>query len=386
MPTPEPQAAPFIFESAIDRVGTKVRRCLEAYPDQVPLFTAGGRWRLTGVSEGGWHAGCLIGMLWDLYELTENGWWRERAEHYCRLVDAASIEFSRPGNGFVYFNGHKRWYDVTRSDGSVDASIRDRLVGVGRAQADLFRSSTNCLVSRESGCELTIERILDIPLMLFVAGETSDHELLDLAARHCAATRKYLVRGDGSVASAVRMDLSTGECGTPMARAGYRAHSTSACDQGWAILGFATAGRMLGFEPWLQTARQASQYAIERLSGNPIPPWDLDAPADPPAPRDAAAAAVVAAALFELADAEQTVGPDQARIRRHLQESALRILETLCSPDYLAGADETWEGVLKHGIGSLPAGWAVDEAVIWGEAMFVRALRHATRLLRHSRP
>lgn len=222
--------------------------------------------------------------------------------------------------------------------------------------------------------------------MLHVGDETQDHELLDLAARHCAATRKYLVRGDGSVASAVRMDSATGEYGTPLARAGYRPHSTWACGQGWAILGFATAGRMLGFEPWLQTARQASQYVMERLSENPIPPWDFDAPSDPPPQRDSAAGAVLAEALFELADAEQTVGPDQARLRRHFQESALRTLETLCGPEYLAGADEAWDGLLKHGIGSLPAGWAVDESVIWGDASLVRALHRAARLLRHSRP
>ena len=68
--------------------------------------------------------------------------------------------------------------------------------------------------------------------------------------------------------------------------------------------------------------------------------------------------------------------------RRWYQATALRILEALCQPEYLAGADSSWEGVLKHGVGHLPAGWAVDESVTWGDAFFVQALRQALRVLR----
>jgi unsaturated chondroitin disaccharide hydrolase len=139
---------------------------------------------------------------------------------------------------------------------------------------------------------------------------------------------------------------------------------------------------MMEFEPWLETARRSANYLMERLSGNPIPPWDFESPAELAGIRDSAAAAVAAVSLFELADAEHRVGTEQAQHRRLLQDTAMRILGALCEREYLAVDEPEWEGILKHAVGSVPADWAVDESVIWGDAFFVEGLHRAIGLLK----
>lgn len=332
--------------------------------------------------------------MWDLYDATRASYWRERGEHFCRLIDATWPQANGPGGGFAcYFGGLHRWYETTLREGTPDDLLRDRLIQVGRCQADGLGRLTAPRIAQtapdRAACDqdlppvLGIERVLDVPVVLFAASETQDAELFDTAARACALIRRHLIRGDGSVLSGVRM-VGPGRCGAPVARAAFREDSTHACGQAWATLGFATAGRLMGFEPWLQTARQAAQFMVERLSGDPVPPWDFDAPGDASPERDSAAAAVAATALLELADAEQTVGPEQARDRRRLQEIALRTLAALCGPEYLAAVDSPEDGILRHGIGNRPAGWAVDQPVIWGDAFLVRSLCRAIRLLTHS--
>ncbi|MBI4579469.1 MAG: glycoside hydrolase family 88 protein [Planctomycetes bacterium] len=370
------------FEAALSWADAQVRRTIERYPDQLPVVTENGRWRPQTTSPLDPAAACWPGMMWVLAEATEEVYWREQAERYSRLIESHWDDVSRPGTGFaLYFGGHRRWHEATVREGVPEPMVLEFLIRAGAATAARFQPG-GYLSSARGADSLTLESLLDVPLMLLAANETQDQQLVEQAARHCATVRRCLVRGDGSVATEAQMDPATGECRRWVTNVGYRGDTCWARGLAWAVLGFATAGRMLDFEPWIETARRSGQYLIEKLSLRPVPPWDFEAPADPPAPRDSSAAAVAAAALFALADAEHRVGQEQAHQRRHLQEVALAVLDTLCEPECLASEDAAWEALLKHGIGNLPAGWAVDESVVWGDAFFVEALHHAVRLLR----
>jgi unsaturated chondroitin disaccharide hydrolase len=226
---------------------------------------------------------------------------------------------------------------------------------------------------------------MNVPLILYAADLCGDDDLLGIGSRHVATARRHLVRGDGSTVAGACLDTQTGECLRQSGDPGCRGDSCWARGQAWALYGFATCGRLLDFAPWLDTARQCAGYLIERLSGDPIPQWDLDAVPGTDQPRDSSAAAIAAAGLLELASAEQTVGTEQARQRRYLQDAAVRILTALCDPAYLAIDDPAWEGTLKQGVGDLQKGLAVGESLIWGDFFFLDALQRARRLLRAKR-
>jgi unsaturated chondroitin disaccharide hydrolase len=64
---------------------------------------------------------------------------------------------------------------------------------------------------------------------------------------------------------------------------------------------------------------------------------------------------------------------DTTRARRY-RDYALKILDTLTTPEFLAMDTPGWEGILKHGMYHQRKGLGVDESVMWGEYFFLEAL------------
>src|SRR5947208_2446509 len=100
-----------------------------------------------------------------------------------------------------------------------------------------------------------------------------------------------------------------------------------------------------------------------------VPYWDFDLPPDGPRLWDSSAAAIAASGLWDLS--EQVTGETD---RERYRASALTILETLASGQFLAEGQPEWEGILLHGIYHYHKGLGVDESVIWGDHFFVEAL------------
>ena len=74
-------------------------------------------------------------------------------------------------------------------------------------------------------------------------------------------------------------------------------------------------------------------------------------------------------------DLSKRIG-DAEHARRY-RDYALRILDTLTTPEFLAEETPGWEGILKHGIYHQRKGLGVDESVMWGEYFFLEALSKA---------
>jgi unsaturated chondroitin disaccharide hydrolase len=325
-------------------------------------------------------------MMWIFFEETGDSFWREQAEHYSRLVEPRKDDRTVHDLGFLFYHGtYRRWYDATVREGLADPTIREVVFHAGRTLAKRFKEKGAYLRSFVADESLFIDIMMNVPVILYTAIETNDDVLMDIASRHCATSRRYLVRGDGSTAHEALFDTQTGECLRQTTHQGYRGDSCWSRGLAWALYGFATCGRLLNFRPWLETSQSCAQYLLEKLAGDPVPPWDFDAPEESRAQKDSSAGAIAAAGLFELSDAVVLVGTDQARQRRYLRDSALRILAALCEPEYLATQDADWEGILKHGVYHIHKGLGVDESVMWGEFFFVDALQRAIRHLRSAR-
>lgn len=374
------------LENAFDFAQRQVRRLIEKYPDYFPIYTVGGKWHHSGERWTNWCEGFLPGMMWIFFEETGDSFWREQAEHYSRLVEPRKDDRTVHDLGFLFYHGtYRRWYDATVREGLADPTIHEVVFHAGRTLAKRFKEKGAYLRSFVADESLFIDIMMNVPVILYTAIETNDDVLMDIASRHCATSRRYLVRGDGSTAHEALFDTQTGECLRQTTHQGYRGDSCWSRGLAWALYGFATCGRLLNFRPWLETSQSCAQYLLEKLAGDPVPPWDFDAPEESRAQKDSSAGAIAAAGLFELSDAVVLVGTDQARQRRYLRDSALRILAALCEPEYLATQDADWEGILKHGVYHIHKGLGVDESVMWGEFFFVDALQRAIRHLRSAR-
>ncbi|HOW73168.1 MAG TPA: glycoside hydrolase family 88 protein [Phycisphaerae bacterium] len=371
------------IEAGFEFAQQQVRRLVERYPDYLPMYTVQGKWQHTGEKWTNWCEGFLPGMMWIFHEETGDRYWREKAEHYSRLIEPRKDDRDVHDLGFLFYHGtYRRWHEATVREGRPDPALREVVHHAGRTLAKRFMPAGNYLRSFVAPDSLFVDIMMNVPVILLTAVETNDSELLDVGSKHCATSRRYLVRGDGSTSHEAMFDLSTGECLRQTTHQGYRGDSCWSRGLAWAIYGFATSGRILNFIPWLETSRHCAQYLMERVSADPVPPWDFDAPEESRRQKDTSAGAIAACGLFELADAQQLVGEKEARQRQHLKEVGLRMVGALCGPEYLALGDDHWEGILKHGVYHRNKGLGVDESVMWGEFFFVESLQRALRCLR----
>ena len=364
------------LRGAFDFAQEQVKNLIQAYPDYFPMYTEQGKWKHSGETWTNWCEGFLGGMMWIFHRRTGDPWWREKAEHYSRLIEDRKTDRKIHDLGFLFWSTWKRWYDLTG-----DERINEVVITAGQTIGLRFKDKGRYLCSFVAGESLFIDIMMNVGILFYAAQQTGDENLLWRAHQHCLTTRRYLVRGDGSTAHEGIFDLETGEFLRQSTHQGWRGDSAWARGQAWALYGFGMVYSLTRDRRYLATAKMCTDYFIEHTpfeedapGGPGIPPNDFDDPRRPIL-CESSAAAIAASGLLDLAEMDQ----DRICAERYRQ-AALKILETLASPGYLADQTPGWEGILKHGIYHQPKGVGVDESVMWGDYFFVEAVDKALAL------
>jgi len=352
----------------------QVAQLIAKHPDYLPMYTEGGQWKHGGEAWTNWCEGFLGGMMWIFHERSGSSEWRERAEHYSRLLEPRKFDRNVHDLGFVFWSTWKRWYDLTG-----DPGLNDVLIQAGRTMGLRFKEQGQYLRSFVAENSLFIDIMMNVGIVFYAALQTGDADLLCKAHAHCLTTRRTLVRGDGSTAHEGLFDLETGEFLRQATHQGWRGDSAWARGQGWALTGFGAAYALTGERKYLQTARMCADFYLENTSfdddapfGPGVPPNDWD---EAGSQAESSAAAIAASGLLNLARLVQ----DPVHAARYRQ-AALIILDRLTGPAYLADRTPGWEGILRHGSYHQRKGLGVDESVMWGEYFFVEALDKALAL------
>ncbi len=351
---------------ALDVAQGQVRRLITAHPDCFPLYTRGGHWYHGQEAWTNWCEGFLGGMLWIFAARTGEPWWRERAEHYARLIEHRKADRTVHDLGFLFWPTWKRWYDLTG-----DPAINAVVIEAGRTLALRFNEQGRYLRSFVAPESTFIDIMMNVGIIFYAAQQTSDPDLRRIATEHCLTTRRVLVRGDGSTAHEGIFDLETGAFLRQATHQGWRGDSSWARGQAWALYGFGTAYRFSGDARFLDTAQRCADFYIDRTGADGVPPNDWEEP-HPAHRHESSAAAITASGLLQLAE----LIAEPARAARY-RAYARTILSTLCTPAFLAVDEPDWEGILMHGMYHERKGLGVDESVMWGEYFFVEALDKA---------
>ena len=350
----------------------QLRHLIETYPDYFPMYTLNGQWKHEGEAWTNWCEGFLGGQLWLVYEQNGDLWWRERAEHYSRLIEHRKTDRNVHDLGFLFWSTWKRWYDLTD-----DPVINEVVIEAGRTLALRFKEKGQYLRSFVADESLFIDIMMNVGIIFYAAQQTGDAELLRKATHHALTTRRYLVRGDGSTAHEGIFDTETGAFLRQSTHQGWREDSSWARGLAWALYGFGTVYRFTGDARFLNTAEACAAYYIENTPEHGVPPNDWMDP-DPHPVYESSAAAITASGLFNLA--LLTTDPLHSRLFRNY---ALRIVDTLTEPEFLAIDTPGWEGILKHGTYHQKKGLGVDESVMWGDYFFLEAVSKAIKELDH---
>lgn len=362
MPTPAQIDAFFRFAEG------QLKQLTESHPDQFPMYTRGGKWNFSGESWTNWCEGFLGGQLWLLHMHTGSALWRERAEHYSRLILPRRTDRNVHDLGFLFWSTWKRWYDL-----AGDPAINAVVVEAGQTLALRFKEKGQYLRSFLAEDSLFIDIMMNVGIILYAAGQLASPNLRRVAMQHCFTTRRTLVRGDGSTSHEGIFDLKTGEFLRQSTQQGWRGDSCWARGLAWAIYGFSHVYRLtcdMGAPEtrFLQTAKLCAQFYVEHTPAHGVPPNDYDEP-NRKLPYESSAAAIAAGGFLNLAAAEENA--DQAAAYR---DYAHNILDTLLTPEFLADQTPGWEGLLKHGMYHERKGLGVDESVMWGDYFLMEAL------------
>lgn len=341
----------------------QLKHLIETHPDYFPLYTENGKWKHGGEAWTNWCEGFLGGQLWLIYEQNGDPYFREKAEHYSRLIEHRKTDTNVHDLGFLFWSTWKRWYNLTG-----DEAINKVIIQAGQTAGSRFREKGQYLPSFVAPESCFIDIMMNIGIIFYAAQQTGDEDLLRRVTQHCLTTRRYLVRGDGSTSHEGLFNTETGEFIRQSTHQGWRDDSSWARGLTWALYGFGTAYKFSGDARFLQTAELCAQYYIEHTPDHGVPPndWSETNPEDP---YESSAAAIAATALLQLA--ELTGDPVRAKFYHNY---ALNILDTLTEPEFVAFNDEGYEGILKHGMYHQRKGLGVNESVMWGEFFFLEAL------------
>jgi unsaturated chondroitin disaccharide hydrolase len=356
-------------KQVFDFAGKQLRHLVETHPDLFPMYTMGGKWKHGGEAWTNWCEGFLGGQLWLMYRYSGEEYWRQKAEHYSRLIEHRKTDRNVHDLGFLFWSTWKRWYDLTG-----DRAVQQIVIEAGRTMALRFQEKGRYLRSFVAQDSLFIDIMMNVGIIFYAAQETGDQGLLRVATEHCLTTRKVLVRGDGSTSHEGIFDLSTGEFLKQSTHQGWRNDSSWARGLAWALYGFGTVYSFTRDPRFLQTAELCAQFYIEHTPEHGVPPNDWDQP-NPTRPYESSAAAIAASGLWNLS----RLSGDGVRARFY-REVAERILRTLTTPEFLAVETPGWEGILKHGAYHERKGLGVDESVMWGEYFFLEAMSKAMGL------
>ncbi|MGH7214816.1 MAG: glycoside hydrolase family 88 protein [Tepidisphaeraceae bacterium] len=360
----------------------QVRRLIENHPDFYPLYTDAGKWKHDKPAWTHWCDGFLPGMMWLFLEsgaADDARYWRAKAEHYSRQLEHRKEDRDVHDLGFIFYHGtYKRWHDATIRDGKPDHTLNDVVVRAGQVLAMRFKDRGQYLRSFISDESLFIDIMMNVGIIFHAANATADHELRRRADQHCLTTIRTIIRGDGSTSHEGIFDTQTGEFLRQTTHQGYRGDSCWSRGLAWSLYGFGTCHELIGDRRFLNAAERHAEYYLMNTPPGAVPPWDYDAPLDGKLSRtqpDSSAGAIAAVGLFNLA----RLTHDRIKASAY-EEAAMRTVQTLIGPEYLASGDPKWEGILKRGVYHIHKDLGVDQSVMWGEFFFVEALTKALKL------
>ncbi len=359
------------YTTALDFAQQQVAATIERHPDYFPIYTTGGKWFHQGELWTDWTGGFFAGMMWKFFQRTGSPVWRERAEHYSKLLEHRQTDRNVHDLGFIFLNTYLPWYKETG-----DPRLHQVLITAGRTLAKRFIPQGQYLCSFIGPDSLFIDIMMNVPLIFYAANETDDDALRQTALAHCRTTRDTLVRPDGSTAHEGLFDLNTGQFLRQSTHQGLRDDSAWARGLAWSLYGYSQCYELTGMDEFLEVSERNAGYWLRNLPEDRIPYWDFHADPNQPPPwgrqKDSSAATIAASGLLDLA--RQTKSQEHA-VAYH--NTALVMLDVLCSSQYLAVHDSGWEGILKHGVYHTRKDLGVDESVMWGEFFFVEALTKA---------
>ena len=251
-----------------------------------------------------WTNGFWGGILWQLYDATGEGSFKDIAVEVENKLDAVIMNY----NGMDHDAGF-RWLPTSvinyRLTGDEKAKNRgllaaSSLAGRFNINGGFIRAWNDFNDGRDTRGWAIIDCMMNLPLLYWASDELDDPRFRAIATEHADTTQKCFIRSDGSVCHIAGFDPETGMFLQEHGGQGIGEGSSWTRGQTWALYGFALSFLHTGKESYLDTAVKVADRFISRIPDDYLIPVDFDQ-ADDCEWRDATAAAIASSGLLTLA-------------------------------------------------------------------------------------
>jgi len=338
------------------------------FPRTIPLGDS--TWRYVGVAD--WTSGFWPGILWYLYEYTDDDKWRIAADRYSRyLVPLSENPAQDHDLGFQIYCSFGNGYRLTK-----DPFYKSVILRTADTLATLYNPSVGTILSWPFRTEqwgphnTIIDNMMNLEMLLWSCKNGGGDTLCGIANRHAEVTMANHFRDDHTSYHIVSYDAD-GKRVKAGTFQGYSDESMWARGQAWAIYGYAIMYRETGKAEYLDFFKKVTQVYLDRLPEDAVPYWDFDDPTIPDAPRDASSAAIVASGLLDITEVL-----DGGSEREHYREWAVKMLRSLSSEAYRS--NDTNDTFLLHSTGSKTS--EVDVSINYADYYYLEALMKLKRI------
>jgi hypothetical protein len=339
---------------------------------------------LSWVHEGyDWTIGFWPGTCWMMYEITKDSKWKEAALKGQSLYTDYKNLTNDHDLGFIFNNSYGKDYKITKDEASKQV-----LIDASNSLITRFNENVGCIQSWDVEDNWQSKRGWKFPViidnmmnleMLFEASEiTGDEKYKKIAITHANTTMRNHFRPDNSSYHVLDYNPETGEILNKVTAQGFADDSAWARGQSWGLYAFTMCYRFTKDKKYLDFAEKIANFILNHPNypKDGVPYWDFNAPNIPNADRDASSGAILASGLLELSD----------YTKNRYKEQAIHILKSLASEKYSANFGENGNFVLKHSVGSLPAGNEVNVPLNYADYYYIEALMRLKERSNNNQP
>lgn len=312
-----------------------------------------------------WTSGFFPGMLWMMYEYTNNNTWKQKAEEFTALMEREPRNRGSHDVGFKVYNSIGYGYRLTNNE-----EYKRQIIQGASTLITRFNSNVGCIRSWDFGkwqYPVIIDNMMNLELLFAATRLSGDSIYYKVAVSHANTTMKNHFRSDNSSFHVVDYDTVTCKMIAGSTHQGFADNSSWARGQAWALYGFTMCYRETKDPAYLRQAEKIASFILNhpRLPSDKIPYWDFDATNIANEPRDVSAAAIIASALYELKNYSSN--------KKVYRAAADKMIKSLTG-SYRAKPGTAHGFILLHSTGNKPFNSEVDVPLIYADYYYLEAL------------
>lgn len=342
------------------------------YPEVFPRTVDGVE--ISFVASSDWTSGFYPGMLWYMYDLTNDNYWKAAAEKQTALVEQEKLNDTTHDMGFKIYCSFGQGYRLTENE-----DYREVIIESAETLITRYNAKVGAIRSWDHNADkwdfpVIIDNMMNLELLFRATEETGDSTFYNVAVNHANTTIREHFREDYSSYHVIDFNPKTGVVQKRNTHQGHADESAWARGQAWGLYGFTMTYRFTKDPRYLEQAEKIAEFILNHpnLPEDMVPYWDYDAPNIPDEPRDVSAAAIAVSALFELS----TFPTNNSK---SYQEKAETILKNV-NQNYTSQPGDNYGFLLEHATGHYPHGYEIDVPIIYADYYYLEALTRSKSL------